>query len=322
MQAKPHPDEISRLLRYDPEEGTLFWRTSGRHHKAGDEAGTLTRDGNVWVSIQGRKYPARSLVWVLTRGTWPIRPLVLASDLAPDLTQQERRRARQDLRLYNITDQEKPLSQKPNAVLARARRAQHIALKAGFTFNMAQTGGRDPTRPELHWSPVRNLWTVYDDPQVTRFLPTGSRPPDHREVAIFKDIDTARAFYDAHHKRLDFLCAYLAPPLVPDMKLRMAAGDKYFGVTLWEVHNLLAYNPETGELIWRTPPARIGLLATSPGTTVPALYVSIHGRRYPAHNLAWFMTHGVWPGRKGLGWHNGDQTDNRLVNLYMKDTPQ
>lgn len=41
--------------------------------------------------------------------------------------------------------------------------------------------------------------------------------------------------------------------------------------------------------------------------------VSLLGKRYYLHRLAWFYTYGVWP--KSLDHVNGDKSDNRLSNL-------
>lgn len=310
------PDEIAARLRYAPDEGTLYWRTTGPHHKAGDEAGTVTRDGNVWVTISGRKYAGRDLVWCLTTGKWSERPLRMVSDTL-DLSPDDKRRRRQDLTIANIEPYTPVLSDRPQAVRLRRLRAMHKIAKAGLPIGTAEHGYTDPSRPNITWSVPTGQWIVRDNSAVIARLPGTMRPYVTRELGRFATLDEARQFSDAQTRRLEYVISHPVPNLVPDMRERMAAGDKYFGMTLYEAHNTFAYNPDTGELIWRTPPAFVGLPAGKPGATVAALYVSLHGRRYPVHYLAWFLTHAVWPGRKALSWRNGDQTDNRLSNLFL-----
>ncbi len=81
------------------------------------------------------------------------------------------------------------------------------------------------------------------------------------------------------------------------------------------VTSLLDYEPDTGLLRWkvRSPRAKIGAIA---GTMTSDGYiaVTIKGRKYPAHRLAWFYVHGTWPEHL-LDHINGSPCDNRLDNL-------
>lgn len=314
----PHaPDEISRHLAYDPTTGAITWRTNGAHHKAGDLAGSVYRDGHVWISLSGHKYPARLIAWVLLHKDWPDDPVHLVSDTA-DIPRDTRRALRQDFRPHNLVSRPKTLSNKPVAVAQRIRRQQFEAIRAGVTtISAAKDNVTDPTRPSLFWSAPTGLWVVRDNPAHLAYLPAHARPTLLRELARFKTLEEARAFYDATARRIHYVIEHPPLNLPPDMRLIMASGEKYFGITLQEAHHTFAYDPDTGDLIWRAPPAYVGLKAGKPGATVPALYVSLHGRRYPVHALAWFLTHAEWPKRKSIGWRNGDQTDNRLSNLYL-----
>jgi len=47
-------------------------------------------------------------------------------------------------------------------------------------------------------------------------------------------------------------------------------------------------------------------------------YLSVDGTQYPAHRLAWFHVHGVWPNGE-IDHMNGDGTDNRIQNLRDVD---
>jgi hypothetical protein len=320
----PTHADITDRLHYDPEIGTLYWRVNiGRHIKAGDEAGTVDYLGRVIVSFCGRKYLAHYLIWVLEHGRWPDKPLKLRSDLA-DLSKEDRRKARQDLRLSNIIEHAEPASDKPRARAMRKWREQRRARKAGVVLSAIRGDYTDPAFPNIQWVPSKAVFGVLESQHGLDRLPGHMRRTTRMTLGYAPDLESARQMSRDHDRRMAYVLAHPAPKLAPDVAMRTASGDTYPGIELHEVHRLLAYDPAAGDLIWRFPASLLGFKAGKPGTTVKALYVSLHGRRYPVHNLAWFLTHAVWPGRKALGWRNGDQTDNRLLNLYLinEDTAQ
>jgi hypothetical protein len=85
-----------------------------------------------------------------------------------------------------------------------------------------------------------------------------------------------------------------------------------------ELSEVLAYDPETGEIRWRVdcgPSATAGQLA---GTTDKDGYRVIQYRRklYKAHRLAWLLCHGTWPAGQ-IDHRNGVRSDNRISNLRV-----
>lgn len=61
------------LLHYDKRTGELTWKVNrGRTAKAGDDAGTLRKDGVIVVTIDGKQYMANRLVWFMVTGDWPL----------------------------------------------------------------------------------------------------------------------------------------------------------------------------------------------------------------------------------------------------------
>lgn len=67
------PDEVRRLLAYDPETGVLTWtdRHSIRIPYAGAVAGTIDAMGYVLVSIKYRRVRGHTLAWVIQTGRYP-----------------------------------------------------------------------------------------------------------------------------------------------------------------------------------------------------------------------------------------------------------
>lgn len=85
------------------------------------------------------------------------------------------------------------------------------------------------------------------------------------------------------------------------------------------LRELLRYDPETGDLIWRAPRVALGGGA-KPGDVAGYvsgdgyIRVSVDNRRYLAHRLAWFWMLGIWP--VGTVDHrNRKKSDNRWDNL-------
>ena len=102
--------------------------------------------------------------------------------------------------------------------------------------------------------------------------------------------------------------------------------DKDSGLTADRLRSLFRYEPDTGHLIRLWPATRkcderyVGAPIGHPSTLGYTL-VSIDGRKYLAHRLAWLWMTGDWP-QHGIDHINGTGTDNRWENLRSATVSQ
>lgn len=63
---------LRTLLKYSAQSGIFRWRVrASLSIKAGDAAGTLTKDGYLRFMIGSRRYLAHRLAWFYITGSWP-----------------------------------------------------------------------------------------------------------------------------------------------------------------------------------------------------------------------------------------------------------
>jgi hypothetical protein len=87
------------------------------------------------------------------------------------------------------------------------------------------------------------------------------------------------------------------------------------------IEEMLAYDPESGELRWRKTTAnRIYKAGDIAGSVVHGyLRVTLRGRHYQAHRVAWLLHHGDWP-KNYIDHLNGDPLDNRIKTCGILHT--
>ena len=83
-----------------------------------------------------------------------------------------------------------------------------------------------------------------------------------------------------------------------------------------QLKDALHYDALTGVFTWLKPTSnrvKAGARADNVGN-MGYVRVGIKSKRYLAHRLAWFYTHGVWPENE-IDHINRNRQDNRLANL-------
>lgn len=82
---------------------------------------------------------------------------------------------------------------------------------------------------------------------------------------------------------------------------------------------VLDYDPDTGVFTWKARTGR-GCRRDLTGKTAGGpqndgyIHISLYGKKYLAHRLAWLFTHGQWPEGE-IDHINRIRDDNRLANL-------
>jgi hypothetical protein len=81
---------------------------------------------------------------------------------------------------------------------------------------------------------------------------------------------------------------------------------------------LVLYDPETGMVVARTARPKGGVrVGDRLGTaTKDGLVITLDGKSYPLHNIAWFYVHGEWP-EKQLIKLDGDAANISIANLAL-----
>lgn len=88
-------------------------------------------------------------------------------------------------------------------------------------------------------------------------------------------------------------------------------------ITQARLKELLSYDPDTGVFVWRIKSSKFSYI--EPGSVAGwedngYIKISLDGRDYKAHRLAWLYVYGAWPS-KFVDHKNQVRADNRIRNL-------
>lgn len=87
-----------------------------------------------------------------------------------------------------------------------------------------------------------------------------------------------------------------------------------------EFRELLDYQPDTGNLIWKVPIGRRIHVGSIAGVKhASGLLVTIAGKQYPAHHIIFSMMMNKWPGAMRFVHANGNKLDNSRENLIISE---
>jgi hypothetical protein len=81
----PTADRVNELLEYNPDTGVFKWRVDrGGLAKAATKAGRPSTSGHIEISVDGQRYRAHRLAWLICYGHWPDGPLDHANGVPAD----------------------------------------------------------------------------------------------------------------------------------------------------------------------------------------------------------------------------------------------
>lgn len=85
-------------------------------------------------------------------------------------------------------------------------------------------------------------------------------------------------------------------------------------ITQERLKELLSYDPETGVFRWKVDRRKVKAGTRAGALTKGYIVISVDGKKYKAHRLAWLYTYGCWPTNE-IDHVNRVKDDNRLCNL-------
>lgn len=63
---------LKELLRYVKSTGKFYWRVAQGTAAAGDEAGSISLEGYIQITVHRQNHRAARLAWLYVEGAWPI----------------------------------------------------------------------------------------------------------------------------------------------------------------------------------------------------------------------------------------------------------
>ncbi len=312
--ARPEIAALHRLLHYNKQTGAFHWNA----HKPpriikGKEAGTIDSAGYRIITIDGQKIPAQYVAWAMIYGEWPKGRLRLLNAQDSTLAPETRRLLRADCRISNIVPAHQVLSLNPVSVASRARLAERQQERRQDEADNRRLGS---DVLGVVWDSAQHLWLAFN-----RFDPMH---PNHI-VGRAKTMKQAERMSIRWHENRRYVDEHPSPPTKAKWQ-QLTAG--YRAETLAYIHNVLCYAPDIGRFIWRRRQwktdhvrgldERAGFDAVE-FTTTGTPIINLHGRRYPAAAMAYFMTYEQWPERRTAWFPRPKRQPLELLDMRLSN---
>ena len=102
--AKPNltAEQARELLHYDPETGVFTWRVAKGRKSKGMLAGCINHYGYIQIGIDGTRYKAHRIAFLITNGSWPSEHIDHINGIRDDNRIANLREASQSINMQNL----------------------------------------------------------------------------------------------------------------------------------------------------------------------------------------------------------------------------
>ena len=303
----PRIEDLRDLFNYDPETGDFTWAiTRSSTARFGDDAGTFIPGRGICVTINRQRYEALRVIVAVQTGDWHPDHHIYSVGGPRDLKLANIRMEVPSAPVEPVLSTQADVARAKNREYARRFRERRKAREKETAW---QSGEFASSIDGVTYSAVNRCWTASTRYRGGGYFLLGDR------YATKKDAENAVM---AYHFGKQYVDEHPIP--VPVSQYDLDALNKRLvpgGLTLGQLHQLVAYDPLRGAIYWREG-VRKGTRADQTRPYGKGPVVAHNGRYYAAARIGWALTHGYWP-TKHLRNRDGDPRNNKLSNLVVKE---